>query len=336
MFGIPENVKGAVSLEDLANAAVSGQPAPATQPAQQPVQNSTPAWETQAPAQPVQQPVQNSTPNWGTQAPVQQALVQNSTPDWGTQAPVQQAPVQNSTPTWGTQAPVQPAQPVAPVQPVQPVTPAPQPVTSAPVQPVAPTPRPAGGGVILAKGQKVSLSKMNPNLNEIFVGLGWDIGPNGQGYDLDSEAFILGANGKVLGDDWFVFYNQPASPDGSVTHSGDNKTGDGVGDDEVINIRLSQLNPNADKIVFVVSINEALEKGYNFSNVCNAYVRVVDKSTNKELVKFNLTDYYKEVTSMIVGELYKKGGEWRFNPVGNGVAKDLLGLCEMYGVNVAG
>ena len=321
MFGIPENVKGAVNLEDLANAVVSGQPAPAAQPAQQPVQNTNNAWGTPAPAQPVQQPVQNYTPDWGTQAPVQQAPVQNATPNWETQAPVQPAPA---------------AQPVAQPTPVVPTTPVSVPQPAPAVQPAILVLRPAGGGVILAKGQKVSLSKMNPNLNEIFVGLGWDIGPNGQGYDLDSEAFILGADGKVLGDDWFVFYNQPASPDGSIIHSGDNKTGAGAGDDEVINIRLSQLNPSADKIVFVVSINEALEKGYNFSNISNAYVRVVDKSTNKELVKFNLTDYYKEVTSMIVGELYKKGGEWRFNPVGNGVAKDLLGLCEMYGVNVAG
>lgn len=205
-----------------------------------------------------------------------------------------------------------------------------------PQQNIQPQQRPQSSGVILAKGQKVSLSQINPNLSEIMVGLGWDLGVNGQGYDLDSEAFILGANGKVLGDDWFVFYNQPASPDGSIVHGGDNRTGAGDGDDETISIKLNQLNANADKVVFVVTINEALERGYNFSNIQNAYVRVVDKSTNKELVRFNLTDYYKEVTSMIVGELYKKNGEWRFNPVGNGVAKDLLGLCQMYGVNVAG
>lgn len=194
----------------------------------------------------------------------------------------------------------------------------------------------ASKGVILAKGQKVSLSKMNPNLTEILVGLGWSLGPNGQAYDLDSEAFILGQNGKVLGDDWFVFYNQPSSPDGAIIHNGDNRTGAGEGDDEVINIKLNQLNPNVSKVVFVVTINDALANNYNFSNVQDAYVRVVDKSTGRELVRFNLTDYYSNVTSMMVGELYKKDNEWRFNPIGNGVAKDLLGLCQMYGVNVAG
>lgn len=216
---------------------------------------------------------------------------------------------------------------------VPPVTQAytPQPVVQAPVGQVA---RPQGKGVSLAKGQKVSLSKMNPNLDEIFVGLGWDVANTGV-YDLDSEAFLLGANDKVLGDDWFVFYGQPASPDGSVIHCGDNRTGQGSGDDEVIKIKLSQVNPNVAKILFIVSIDRALELGLNFGQVSNAYIRVVDSVTNNELVKFNLSDYYSNVTSMMVGELYKKGGEWRFNPIGNGVAEDLAGLCIRYGVNLA-
>lgn len=198
------------------------------------------------------------------------------------------------------------------------------------------TSRPTGTGVVLAKGQKVSLSKMNANLDMIEVGLGWDVAVNSAiPYDLDAEAFMLGANGKVIGDDWFIFYNQPMSPDGSCKHMGDNRDGSGVGDDEVIQLQLSRVNPQVEKIAFVVSINEALERGHNFGGVQNAYVRVVDKSTNKELIKFNLTDYFKDVTSMTVGELYLKNGEWRFNAVGQGLKTDLAGLCGFYGVNLA-
>ncbi len=200
-------------------------------------------------------------------------------------------------------------------------------------QPIAPRQRPAGTGVHLKKGQKTSLSQINPNLSEIQVCLGWDI--LNQACDLDASAFMLGADNKVVGDDWFVFYGQPTSPDGSITHMGDSTDGAGVGDDEVINISLNKLSPNVQKIAFVVTINEALEKNLNFSMVSNAYVRVVDKSTNKELVKFMLTDYFASVTSMVVGEVYNKGGQWRFNPVGNGFAEDLAGLCAVYGVNVA-
>lgn len=199
-------------------------------------------------------------------------------------------------------------------------------------QPPAPKERPKGNGVHLKKGQKISLSQMNPQLSQIQVCLGWDI--LNQACDLDASAFMLGADNKVVGDDWFVFYGQPTSPDGSITHSGDSD-GSGVGDDEVITIDLKKISPNVQKIAFVVTINEALEKHLNFSMVQNAYVRVVDKSDNKELVKFMLTDYFATVTSMVVGELYNKGGQWRFNPVGNGFAEDLAGLCGVYGVNVA-
>ena len=194
-----------------------------------------------------------------------------------------------------------------------------------------------GKGVVVKKGQKVKLSSPNNGrLDLIEVGLGWDLGPNGQGYDLDVEAFLLGENGKVLGDEWFVFYNQNVSPDGSVVCGIDNTSGAGFGDDESIRIQLSKVHPNVAKIVFIVTINEALERGYNFSNVSNAYVRIVDKITNQELIRFNLTEYYATVCSMVVGELYKHNGEWKFNAVGNGTAQDLTGLCMSYGVNVIG
>ena len=282
-------------------------------------------------------PISNNT----TPAMSMDALMGGSSTPVATPAvspPTSSAPTPPATPNF---APTGPgfagfdSQPV-PAQPS--VQPAPQPQMTQPVNgaPVfTSNPRPTGGGVSLSKGQKVSLSKMNAALDMIEVGLGWDVMTNSAvPYDLDAEAFMLGANGKVISDDWFIFYNQPCSPDGSCRHMGDNKDGNGVGDDEVIQLHLSRVNPQVAKIAFVVSINEAIQRGHNFGGVQNAYVRVVDKSTNKELIKFNLTDYFKEVTSMTVGELYLKNGEWRFNAVGQGLNTDLAGLCGFYGVNL--
>ena len=191
-------------------------------------------------------------------------------------------------------------------------------------------------GVMLKKGQKQSLSKLNSRLDLIQVALGWDLAHGGLSYDLDVEAFLLGDNERVIGDDWFVFYNQPNSPDGAVRLLGDSKDGSSSGDDEIIQVQLSRLNPQVSKIVFIVTINDAVEYGYNFSNVQNAYVRIVDCGTNTELVRFNLTDYYSNVCSMMVGELYSKGNEWRFNAIGNGTGDSLEGLCIRYGINVVG
>ena len=308
MFDIPisNNVKPALGLDALASGGLNSgsQPAPQNkgfnQPMSQPMAQPAP--------QPMAQPMNN-----GFGQPAPQPMAQ---------------PMQNN----GYQQPMSNPQPMA--QPMtQPMQPA-QPMGGAPA--FSSTPRPNGGGVVLAKGQKVSLSKMSANLDLIEVGLGWDTATNSAiPYDLDAEAFMLGENGKVIGDDWFIFYNQPMSPDGSCKHSGDNKDGSGVGDDEVIQLQLSRVNPQVAKIAFVISINEAQQRGHNFGGVQNAYVRVVDKGTGKELIKFNLTDYFKEVTSMTVGELYLKGGEWRFNAVGQGLNTDLAGLCGFYGVNLA-
>lgn len=216
------------------------------------------------------------------------------------------------------------------VQPAPSPAPAPvaQPTSTAPV---APKQRPQGSGVSLRKGQKVNLAANGEVLSRIQVCLGWDV--INQACDLDASAFMLGADGKVVGDEWFVFYGQTASPDGSVTHSGDSK-GEAVGDDEIITINLQGINQNCKKIVFVVTIDEALTRNLNFSMVSNAYVRVVNCANGQELVKFTLSDYYASVTSMVVGEVYNHNGVWKFNAVGDGVAKDLQGLCEMYGVNV--
>lgn len=193
-----------------------------------------------------------------------------------------------------------------------------------------------GNGVILRKGQKTSLEQLCPGLDLIQVGLGWDLGPNGQGYDLDVDAFMLGADGRVVGDDWFVFYNQPESPDQSVRLLCDSTTGAGSGDDEIVQVQLSKVNPQVQKIVFIVSINEAKQYGYNFSNVANAYVRITDVKTGNEIARFQLTDYYANVNSMVVGEVYRHNGQWKFNPVGDGVSADLMDLCMRYGVNVGG
>ena len=190
-------------------------------------------------------------------------------------------------------------------------------------------PRRFGSGVSLRKGQKVNLS--DGVIHEVDIGLGWDALNN---YDLDASAFLLGADGKVIGDAWFVFYGQPDSPDGAVHHSGDSN-GVGAGDDEIIRINLDRLNPQVEKIVFIVTIDSALQYGYNFSNVKNAYMRVINRDNNQELMRFSLSDYYANVTSMVVGELYKHNGRWKVNPVGDGVAADLAGLCARYGVEVA-
>jgi len=195
--------------------------------------------------------------------------------------------------------------------------------------------RPASTGVNLKKGQKVSLTKMNAALDNILVGLGWDVSQNSNVQcDLDVEVFMLGQDGKIIGDDWFVFYNKLVSPDGSVRHSGDNRTGAGSGDDETINIQLSRVNPQVAKLIFVVTIGEAMERGHNFGQVSNAYIRIVDQSSGMELVRYNLTEYYQNVISMMVGEVYKHNNEWKFNPIGDGTSDDLTGLCIRYGVNV--
>ena len=313
MFNIPMNTKGALSAEGLLslnNGGVSAQPLQNMQQIMtqaQPMQTTPQQPMYQQPAQPVQQPMYQQ-PAQPAQQPMYQQPAQ----------PVQQPMYQQ---------PAQPAQQPMYQQPMQTTQQVAQP------QAVAPRQRPAGTGVHLKKGQKMSLSQMNPNLSEIQVCLGWDL--SNQACDLDASAFMLGDDNKVVGDDWFVFYGQPTSPDGSITHYGDSSDGAAAGDDEVIDIKLNQINPSVKKIAFVITINEARENNLNFSMVSNAYVRVVDKSTGKELVKFLLTDYFANVTSMVVGEVYNKGGQWRFNPVGNGFAEDLAGLCAVYGVNVA-
>lgn len=221
--------------------------------------------------------------------------------------------------------------PQAPTHP--PVNRAPQASPHPPVNraPQAPPPILAGvrPGVEMRKGQKASLMQKNPNLERIAVCMGWRV--KNSMCDLDASAFLLKADNRVPGEDWFVFYGQTESPDGSVRHRGGNSPGDAA----VLEINLKKVSPHVKKIVFIITINEALQNRLNFGMVSDAYIRVVDRATNAEIVRYVLDEYYSNVTSMVVGELYEKNSEWKFNAVGNGVARDLAGLCELYGVQAS-
>ncbi len=176
----------------------------------------------------------------------------------------------------------------------------------------------------IQKGQKIALDPSR-QVRKIQVCLGWNV-TNPQ-CDLDVSAFILGANGKVLGDDWFVFYGQEDSPDRSVHFSLSNHT-----DREYISVDFGRLNPAAAKIIFVLTINEAFTHKLNFSMVKDAYIRILNAENHQELVSFQMTDYYPNVISMMIGEIYLYHGTWKCNAIGNGVARDLEGLCQLYGV----
>ncbi len=190
-------------------------------------------------------------------------------------------------------------------------------------------------GVSLSKGGNVSLTKAAPNLTAIGVGLGWDVRSTaGQDFDLDASALALGENHKVLGDDYFVFFNNLTSPDGSIQHQGDNLTGEGEGDDEVINVDLRQVPSQIVSVVFAVSIYEAENRRQSFGQVRNAYIRVVDLSSDVELARYDLTEDASVETAMVFGEVYKHNQEWKFRAIGQGYASGLGGIARDFGVNV--
>lgn len=188
----------------------------------------------------------------------------------------------------------------------------------------------------LSKGQKIDLTKTNPGLSKIMVGLGWDINKydSGSDFDLDAEAFMLNAEGKAVSDADFIFYNNKKHPSGSVEHMGDNLTGEGEGDDEQIKIDLSAVPANIDKIDFTVTINEADTRRQNFGQVENSYIRIVDESTGTELVRYDLGEDFSIETAVIVGELYKHNGEWKFNAIGSGFQGGLAALVKNFGLDV--
>ncbi|MEW1912678.1 TerD family protein [Kitasatospora sp. NPDC085895] len=190
-------------------------------------------------------------------------------------------------------------------------------------------------GVSLAKGGNVSLSKEAPGLTSVIVGLGWDVrSTTGADFDLDASALLCGENGRVMTDQHFVFYNNLASPDGSVEHSGDNLTGGGDGDDEQIKVDLVAVPLAVSKIVFPVSIYDAESRLQNFGQVRNAFIRVVDRATGREVARYDLSEDASSETAMVFGELYRHGTDWKFRAIGQGYASGLRGIALDYGVNV--
>ncbi len=188
--------------------------------------------------------------------------------------------------------------------------------------------------VSLTKGQRVSLEKISPGLSEVFVGLGWDVKATdtGHDFDLDASVFLLGANEKLISDNHFIFYNNLNSPDPdkSVQHTGDNLTGIGEGDDEVIKISLKKVPTEVQKIVVAVTIYEAQLRYQNFGQVQNAFVRIVNAETKQEAVRYDLVEDYSIETALIMAELYRKDGEWRLNAVGSGYQGGLQALLDRY------
>lgn len=190
--------------------------------------------------------------------------------------------------------------------------------------------------VNLSKGQKVSLTKGNPGLSKIIVGLGWDTNKydGGFDFDLDAAAFLLGPKGKVNSDGDFIFYGNLRHASGAVEHMGDNLTGDGDGDDEQIKVNLSAIPSNIEKIGFTVTIYDADTRKQNFGQVSNAYIRIFDEVSNTELIRYDLGEDFSVETAVVVGELYRNNGEWKFNAIGSGFHGGLFALCKNYGVNV--
>ena len=188
----------------------------------------------------------------------------------------------------------------------------------------------------LVKGQKTDLTKGNPNLSKILVGLGWDVKKYDGGYDfdLDASAFLVGANGKVASDSDFIFYHNLKHSSGAVEHTGDNLTGAGEGDDEVIRVDLRKLPAAIERIAFTVTIYDADVRKQNFGQVSNAFIHIIDETTGRELIRYDLGEDFSVETAVVVGELYRHNGEWKFNAIGSGFKGGLRALCLNFGVNV--
>ena len=190
-------------------------------------------------------------------------------------------------------------------------------------------------GVNLTKGGNVSLTKAAPGLANVTLGLGWDARTtDGAAFDLDASALGLGADGKIVSDQHFVFYNNKRSPDGSIEHGGDNLTGQGSGDDEVITVNVAAVPPNIEKVAVAVSIYDADTKRLSFGQVRNAYIRVINQADQSELARYDLSEDASTETAMVFGELYRNGEEWKFRAIGQGYASGLSGIARDFGVTV--
>ena len=189
--------------------------------------------------------------------------------------------------------------------------------------------------VSLSKGGNVSLAKADPTMTKVLVGLGWDPrATDGQDFDLDASAFLLASNGKVRGDSDFIFYNNLTSSDGSVTHTGDNRTGEGDGDDESLKIKLDAVPSEVDKIIFVVTIHDAQARRQSFGQVSGAFIRLVNDDNQTEVARYDLTEDASTETAMLFGELYRHNGEWKFRAVGQGYAGGLSAMCQQFGISI--
>lgn len=189
--------------------------------------------------------------------------------------------------------------------------------------------------ISLSKGGNVSLSKEDPSLDEIMVGLGWDArATDGQDFDLDASAFLLKTDGKVRSDADFCFYNNMNVAGGAVIHQGDNRTGAGEGDDEQVKITLSKMPADIDKVAIVVTIHEGEQRGQSFGQVSNAFIRLVNVKTGSEVVRFDLSEDASVETAMILGEVYRHGNDFKFRAVGQGYRGGLGPLATNFGVNV--
>jgi tellurium resistance protein TerD len=184
----------------------------------------------------------------------------------------------------------------------------------------------------LSKGERINLSKEAPGMKNAGIGLGWDTNQTdtGAAFDLDASVFMLGTNGKIPNEKYFVFYNNATSPDSSVQHLGDSKTGEGSGDDETIEIDLSKVDASVQEIVFVVTIHEAETRKQNFGQVRNSFIRIYDNATEKQVAKYELDEDFSTETAIEFGKLYKKDGEWRFQAVGQGYKAGLQKFVDQY------
>lgn len=189
--------------------------------------------------------------------------------------------------------------------------------------------------ISLSKGGNLSLSKEDPGLSKILVGLGWDPrATDGAEFDLDASAFLLDASGKVRNEQDFIFYNQLKSQDGSIEHTGDNRDGEGDGDDESLKIDLNRVPESIQKIVIAVTIHDAEMRRQNFGQVSNAFIRVVNDVTQSEIVRYDLAEEASTETAMIFGEVYRHNGEWKFRAVGQGYNGGLRAMCHQFGINI--
>lgn len=190
-------------------------------------------------------------------------------------------------------------------------------------------------GISLVKGGNLSLTKAAPGLTKVLVGLGWDARTTtGDKFDLDASALGCGGAGTVISNDYFIFFNQTRSPDGAIEHLGDNRTGEGAGDDEVVAVDLAAAPAPLDKVVFVTSIYDAETSGITFGQVRNAYIRVVNAADNSELARYDLSEDASVETAMVFGELYRNGADWKFRAIGQGYSSGLAGIAKDYGVNL--